>query len=111
LVPGTRVPAVNTVRIRRWAVASFLLTIGNDGALDDRSKDLGALREAQGLKTTTNSVDQAKASGLEGEVRLDLVVVNIVGNVDQDLVGLWANSGLSVVGRHGSREDTARRIA
>lgn len=88
-----------------------MLTVGNNGALNNRPKDFGALREAQGLEATTNGVDQAKASSLEGEVRLDLVVVNIVGNVDQDLVGLWANSGLSVVCRHGSREDTARRIA
>lgn len=88
-----------------------LLTVGHDGALDDGAEDLGALGEAQSLETTANGVNEAQPGRLEGKGRLDLEAVDIVCNVLEDLVGLWADGGLSVVGRHGSGKESSVRSA
>jgi hypothetical protein len=83
-----------------------VLTIGHNRSVHDGSEDLGALGESQSLETTANGVNQAQPGGLESERGLDLVVVDIVGDVLEDLVGLRTNSGFTVVGRHGSGKDS-----
>ena len=82
-----------------------LLTVGHNRSLHNGAEDLGALGEAQSLETTTNGVNQAQPSGLESQGRLDIVAVDIVGDVLEDLVGLRTNGGFAVVGRHGSGKD------
>ena len=53
---------------------------------DVRSHELGALLEAETLESTSKSVEQAESGGVEREVRLDLVVVDIGSNILQHLV-------------------------
>ena len=57
----------------------------------------------QGLKATSDSVNQAQTRRLPCEVRVDFVVVHVVGDVLHDLVGLWTDCRLSVVSGHCAR--------
>lgn len=65
-------------------------TVGDNGALDNGAEELGALGETQTFESTTDGVNQTEPGGLKCEVRLDFVVVYIIGNVFKDLVGLGA---------------------
>ena len=79
------------------------LTIRYDSALYDRPEESRARRKAQGFETTANGVDEAKARGLKREVTVDLVVVDVVRDILNDLVGLRTGSALSIVNRrHGT---------
>lgn len=55
--------------------------IGNHGAFDDGAQEPGAFFEAKTLKTTPDSIDQAKPCSFKRELRSDRGVVDIVGNV------------------------------
>ena len=71
--------------------------VRDHGTLHDGSQEFSALGEPQGFEPTADRVDEAEPGGLEGKLRVDLVVVNIVGNVLEDLVGLWADGRFAVV--------------
>jgi hypothetical protein len=43
-------------------------TIGNDGALDDRTQELGAFREPEAFETASNGVDETEPGSLPSEV-------------------------------------------
>lgn len=75
-------------------------TIRNNCALNNRAQKLGALREPKSFESTSNGVDKAESCSLVREVGLDLVVVDIICNVLQNLVGFGPSGGLSSVSRH-----------
>jgi hypothetical protein len=78
-------------------------TIRNNGALYDRAQKLGTLRKTKSFEATADSINQAEPSRLESKLRVDFVVVDIIGNVLDNLVGLWTESRFTLVGRHGMR--------
>ena len=71
-MPGTRAPLWTTVPG----------TIG--------SEELGAGGVFEGFESAAEGVDEAVAGGVEGEGAGEVVVEDVVGDVDEDLVGLWA---------------------
>jgi len=80
-------------------------TIGNSGSFNNGAQEFRALRETKRLETTANGVNQAESGRLESKVRLNLVAMDIVGNILKNLVRLWTQSRFSsVVGRHGTRD-------
>ncbi len=64
--------------------------VGDDGAGNDRSEELGAGGVFEGFEAAAEGVDEAVAGGVEGEGAGEVVVEDVVGDVDEDLVGLWA---------------------
>jgi hypothetical protein len=79
-----------------------VLTVGDYGALDDGAEQVLTLGETQAFETTTDGINQTETCGLPCKVRLDLVVVHVVRDVLDDLVGLGTDGRLSVVGGHGT---------
>ncbi len=75
-------------------------TVRHDSPLDNWAELGRAVGEPQSLKPTPDGVDQAESRGLERELRLDLVVVHIVSNVLEDLVGLGPEGRFAVAGGH-----------
>jgi hypothetical protein len=69
--------------------------MGYDGAGDNRPQQFAAGRIGERFESTAEGVDQTIARRLEGFPRLDLEVQDVVGNVDQDLVGIRAGGGNS----------------
>ena len=79
------------------------LTVGDYGAFDDRAEQVPALRRnTQAFEATADGVDQTQTRGLPCEVRVDLVLVHVVCDVLEDLVGLWTDGRLSAVSGHGA---------
>ncbi len=64
--------------------------VGDDGAGDDGAEELGAGGVLEGFEAAAEGVDEAVAGGVVGEVAGDRVVEDVVGDVDEDLVGLRA---------------------
>jgi len=73
-------------------------TIWYNRPLDDGPKELCALWEPQSFESTSNGIDKAKSGSLEREIRIDLVVVHVVGNILENLVGFWSNGRFTTVG-------------
>jgi len=71
-------------------------TIGYDGSLDNRAHETRAFLEPQTLQATPDCIDEAEAGGFVCKLRVNLVIVDVVCNVEEDLVRLWANCRLAV---------------
>src|SRR5262249_58189992 len=75
------------------------LRAGNSGAVryqgsrDDRPEQLGARGIRERLQATAERINQAVTSRLECFLALDRVAGDVVGDVDQDLVGLGTDIG------------------
>ena len=78
------------------------LTVGDCGALDDGAEQVPTLGETQAFETTAEGVNQTQTCGLPCNVRLDLVVVHVVRDVLDDLVGIRTDGRFSVVSGHGA---------
>ena len=78
------------------------LTIGDYGALDDGTKQVPTLGKTQAFEATAEGVDQTQTCGLPCKVRIDLVVMHVVRDDLDDLVGLRTDGRLSVVSGHGT---------
>lgn len=89
-------------RVGGFGRREVVLTVGDYGALDDGAKQVPTLGETQAFETTAEGVNQTQARGLPCKVRVDLVVVHVVRDVLNDLVGLRTDGRLSVVSGHGA---------
>lgn len=86
-----------------------MLTVGDNGPFNDWAQKLRAVREAEGLETTSNGVNETQPGGLEGKIGVDLVVVNIVCDILEDLIRLRTQSRFSCMGRHCSAGECGER--
>jgi hypothetical protein len=87
-------------RVELVVSSGNLGTVRNNSSFNYRSKKFGALRETQPLEATTNGIDKTKTSRLIRERGVDLVVMDIVRDILENLVGVRTNGRLSVVRRH-----------
>ena len=67
--------------------------MGDDGAWHDRAQQLSACGVFQRFQAAAQGVDQAVAGGLVGQAAADFIVQYVVGDIDQDLVGLGTDVG------------------
>ena len=65
---------------------------------DYGAKVFGALGEAQGQEATAERIHQAVAGGVEGRLAGNGVVADIIGNIDQHLIGLGSVVDVDVGG-------------
>ncbi len=86
-------------RVHLVGRAGHLRAVGHDGAGDDGPQHLGAGGVLEGLEAAAEGVHEAVAGGLVGLRALHLVLDDVVGDVDEDLVGLGAD--VADVGGHG----------
>ncbi len=73
-------------------------TMGYQCTWDYRAKVLGALGEAQGQQATAKGVHQAVAGSVESCRAGNGVVADIIGNIDQHLIGLGSVVDVDVGG-------------
>ncbi len=73
-------------------------TMGHDSTGYDGAKVLGALGEAQGQEATAERIHQAVAGGVESRLAGNGVVADIIGNIDQHLIGVWSVVDVDVGG-------------
>ena len=73
-------------RVELKGGARNLGAVGHDGSRHDRAQQFGAGRIFERLETAAQRIDQAIARGGVGQFTLDVVVADIIGNVDEDLV-------------------------
>lgn len=86
------------------------LTVWYDSPLYNGPEQFRAVWETKGLETAPYGVDEAEPRCLKRDGGVDLVVVHIVRDVDEDLVGLWTFSGLGETGHRScsSSDDDSR---
>ncbi len=78
-------------RIELVGGPGHLRAVGHRRARNDRPQELGARRVLERLEAAAERVHQAIAGGLVGLLGRDLVLVDVVGDVDEDLVGIGAD--------------------
>ena len=62
-------------------------TVGDNSAGDNGTADVSSGREAESLHGASQRVEQAETSSFVSDLGVDLVVVDVVGNVLEDLIG------------------------
>ena len=62
-MPGTFVPVRDSIEERLRTMVLTRRTVGNDGALDDGSKELCTFWETETFEATADSVDETERGG------------------------------------------------
>lgn len=81
-------------------------SVGHNGAGDNGANNVSTLLVLEALKTTAEGVEETESSGLHGDGGVDLVVMDVVGNVLDHLVGL----GPGVVGHDGAHSGRDKSV-
>lgn len=81
-------------------------SVGHNGAGNNGANNVGTLLVLETLKTTAESVKETESSSLHGDGGVDLVVMDVVGNVLNNLVGV--RSG--VVGHDGAHSGRDKSV-
>lgn len=76
-------------------------TVWYNCSFHNGSQKFCTLWEPQTLQTASNSVYKTESGCLESELRVNLVIVNVISDILQNFIRLWTQSRLSsVVRRH-----------
>ena len=59
---------------------------------------LGALGKTQGQQAAAQGIHQAVTGGIEGCLAGDGVIADVIGNIDQHLIGVWSVVDVDVGG-------------